>query len=68
MRSDKGLRLDWETADRITLCTLLDARENIQYELYEHHENIRHMHADDVVYFENLVLAINAVLGYYGES
>lgn len=68
MRSDKGLRLDWETADRITLCALLDARESMQNDLYDHYENIRNMHADDVVYFENLISAISAVLDYYGES
>lgn len=68
MRSEDGLRLDWITADRITVCTLQEEKISIQEDLYDHYEGIRPMHLDDVEYYEALISALYCILEYYGES
>lgn len=64
---DTGLMIDWETADRITITTLQEAKRTIQEDLDNHYENVRSMHLDDVAMYEGIITAINVLLEYYGE-
>ncbi len=67
MRSDQGLVLDWLTADRITVCALQDAKQTLRNDLLNYKENNFWMHADDVLYNEAIIEAIDVLLRYYGE-
>ncbi|NBP03628.1 MAG: hypothetical protein EBU90_26745 [Proteobacteria bacterium] len=64
---DSGLRIDYETADRITMLNLKDTRDYIQSELDGYAEG-KYLHAEDVVYNQKLIEAIAVVLKYYGEE
>lgn len=44
----KGLQIDYETADRITLITLQDHYDYLVEELKNHKENGEWMHPEDV--------------------
>lgn len=64
---DSGLKLDYETADRITALNLKDTRDYIQSELNDYAEG-RYLHPEDVVFNQKLIEALAVVLKYYGEE
>ena len=64
---DSGLRIDYETADRITMLTLKETRDYLQDELKSHEEG-KWLHPEDVVSNQKLIEALGVVLKYYGES
>lgn len=65
----KGLTIDFETADRITVLSLKDHLNYLKQEVKDHVENGNWMHPED---FEQsvtkLIPALETVLKYYGED
>lgn len=64
-KGTKGLKIDWETADRITLANLKDVRKTLKKEL-ENHEKGQWMHAEDVGRAMTMIAHLNEVIGYFG--
>lgn len=66
----KGLELDYEVADRITVLNLKDARENLikENDLFTSLERMQDYQLADYGYNHNLIKAITTVLHYYGEE
>lgn len=65
-----GLKLDFETADRITACCLKEAYAYMKKENKEINEldEIPEHRGADLVYNKNMMKNIKAVLEYYGET
>jgi len=61
----KGLELDYETADRITLLNLMDHRKNLKKELEEYKEG-KWMHPEDVIINGEIITALEVLIPYYG--
>jgi hypothetical protein len=61
----KGLEIDYETADRITLLCLKDQRTYLQIELDAYDEG-KWLHPEDVVRNQQLIKAIDVLIDYYG--
>lgn len=66
----KGLELDYDTADKITVLNLKDARETLIKEntLLESLDKMEDYQLADYGYNINLIKAIGTVLHYYGED
>ena len=66
----KGLELDYEVADKITVINLKDARETLIKEnnLLESLERMEDYQLADFGYNHNLINAIGTILNYYGED
>lgn len=63
-----GIELDYETADKITVLTLLDQLHYLEKELDEHREG-EYMHPEDAYKSEfKLIPALKTILHYYGED
>lgn len=62
---NKGLELDYETADRITVLCLKDQRFYLQSELDAYEEG-KWLHPEDVVNNQKLIKALDAIISYYG--
>jgi len=61
----KGLEIDYDTADRITLTSLKDHRKILKKELEDYKEG-KWLHADDVIKNAELVKALELLITYYG--
>lgn len=61
----RGLQIDFDIADRITLLTLIDQRKMVKDQLKKHSEG-GWMHPEDVEYNVKLVKALNRVIDYFG--
>jgi hypothetical protein len=61
----KGLEIDFDTADRITLLNLKDQRMYLKKELKEHTEG-KWLHPEDVVRNAEIITALNLLIPYYG--
>jgi hypothetical protein len=61
----KGLEIDFDTADRITLITLKDQRKYLKKELADFKKG-EYLHPEDVVNNTRLVQALDLVIDYYG--
>lgn len=61
----KGLEIDFDTADRITLLNLKDQRKYLKKELKEHTEG-KWLHPEDVVRNAEIITALNLLIPYYG--
>ena len=66
----KGLELDYEVADKITVLNLKDARETliIENKMLEALERMEDYHLRDYGYNHTAIKAITVVLNYYGED
>lgn len=66
----KGLELDYDTADKITILNLKDARENLikENKFLESLDKMEDYQLADYGYNINLIKAIGTVLNYYGED
>ena len=63
---NKGLELDWEIADKITLASMKDHLAYLQKELAEHKEG-HYMHPEDVYNSEyKIIPALETLIAYYG--
>ena len=61
----KGLEIDFETADRITLITLKEQRGYLKKELKKF-EKGEYLHPEDVVNNTRMIQALDQVIKYYG--
>ena len=61
----KGLEIDFDTADRITLITLKEQRGYLKKELSKFKKG-EYLHPEDVVNNTRLIEALNLVIKYYG--
>lgn len=66
----RGLELDYDTADKITVLNLKDARENLikENKMLEALERMQDHHLIDYGYNHTAIKAITTVLHYYGED
>jgi hypothetical protein len=63
----KGLEIDYETADRITICTLKDHLSYLQEEVRAHEQDGAWMHPED--YHESqtrLIPALKLIIKHFG--
>lgn len=64
---NKGLTIDFETADRITVCSLKDQLGYLKEEVRLHVEEGKYLHPED--YHESmtkLIPALETLIKYYG--
>ena len=61
----KGLEIDFDTADRITVITLKEQRRYLKKELADFKKG-EYLHPEDVVNNTRLVQALDLVIDYYG--
>jgi hypothetical protein len=61
----RGLQIDFEIADKITLIILIDQRKTID-DMMLKHEQGGWMHPDDVIYNKKLRKALTRVIDYFG--
>jgi hypothetical protein len=64
----RGLEIDYETADRITVLTLKEHVEYLKEELRQHVEQETWMHSEDVVDTPIRISQLEAVIKYFGGS
>ena len=61
----KGLKIDFDTADRIILSSLKDHRKYMKKDLKDY-KNGKYLHPEDVVRHAELIKAIELLIAYYG--
>ncbi len=62
----QGLMIDWEAADRITVLTLKNYRDNLQDHLNGGANGSRWLHPEDETHNRAMIQAINFVLKDFG--
>jgi len=62
----KGLTLDFETADRITLLCLKEQLDYLREELRQHQYENQYMHPEDVANTVKLMPALELIIKHYG--
>ena len=63
----KGVTLDYETADRITIDVLKDHANMLKEDLRAHVEEGKYLHEEDVVYYKAYIIpALDTVIKYFG--
>lgn len=60
-----GVLLDWDTADRITLCTLTEYRKRLKEEL-DAYDNGEYLHKDDVDGNHRRIVYLNLIIKDFG--
>jgi hypothetical protein len=61
----KGLMLDYDIADKITLLTLQDQLKYLRKELEDYKEG-KWLHSEDVVNNTEIIAALELLIPYYG--
>jgi len=61
----KGITLDFDTADRITLLVLKDQLKYLRKELEDYKEG-KWLHPEDVVRNAEIIAALELLIPYYG--
>ena len=61
----KGIEIDYETADRITLASLKDHRKYLKKDLKEYKKG-KWLHPEDVVRNQEIITALDILIPYYG--
>ena len=61
----RGITLDFDTADRITLLVLKDQLKYLRKEL-EDFKNGKWVHPEDVVKHAEIIVALELLIPYYG--
>jgi hypothetical protein len=64
--SSRGLEIDYETADRITVLTLKDNLKYLKEELRKHTEEGSWMHPEDVADSVVRIPQIESIIKYFG--
>ena len=62
---EQGLKIDFDTADRITVACLKDQRKYLKKELKDH-KNGKWLHPEDVVRNAEIIAALDILIPYYG--
>ena len=65
MIMEKGLMIDYETADRITLSSLKDLRKYLKKELKEYRQG-QWLHPEDVVSNAEIIAVLDILIPYFG--
>jgi hypothetical protein len=63
---NRGLTIDFETADRITILTLLSQVGYLKEELRAHVEEGKWLHPEDKAHSMMLIPAIELIIDYFG--
>jgi len=61
----KGLKIDYEIADKIALSSLKDHRKYMKKDLKDY-KNGKYLHAEDVVRHAEIITALELLIVYYG--
>ena len=61
----KGLEIDFETADKITLVNLKDQRKFLKKDLKDYKKG-KYLHPEDVVRHAEIITALELLIEYYG--
>jgi len=61
----KGLEIDFDTADRLTLLNLKDQRKYLKKALKDHKKG-KYLHPEDVVRNAEIIAALELLIPYYG--
>ena len=61
----KGITIDFDTADRITLLVLKDQLKYLRKELEDFKEG-KYLHPEDVVRNAEIIVALELLIPYYG--
>ena len=61
----KGLEIDFDTADKITLSSLKDHRKYLKKALKDHKKG-KYLHPEDVVRNAEIIAALELLIPYYG--
>ena len=61
----KGITIDFDTADRITLLVLKDQLKYLRVEL-EDYKDGKFLHPEDVVRNAEIIVALELLIPYYG--
>lgn len=62
----EGIKIDWETADRITCANLIDHKSMIEEQLENYGTGSNWMHPDDVVSHKERLEALKVLIKYFG--
>jgi len=62
---EKGLEIDFEIADRITLLNLQDQRKFLKKDLKDHKKG-KYLHPEDVERHAEIITALELLIEYYG--
>jgi hypothetical protein len=62
----KKLEISYEVADGITLANLEECRRYHKSELKKYKKGGHWIHPEDVVHFENYIIALDVLIPYYG--
>lgn len=63
----RGLEIDWDVADKITLAVLVDHLKMLRNEVKEKEENGSYMHPEDYTKAKlELIPALEVLIPYYG--
>ena len=62
---EKGLEIDFEITDRITLLNLQDQRKFLKKDLKDHKKG-KYLHPEDVVRHAEIITALELLISYYG--
>jgi hypothetical protein len=63
----RGITLDFDTADRITVLVLQDQLKYLRKELEDYKEG-KWLHPEDVVNNAEIIAALELLIPYYGET
>ena len=63
---NKGLQIDYETADRITLLCLKEQLDYLREELRQHQYENQYMHPEDVANTVKMMPALELIIKHYG--
>ena len=65
MIMEEGIMIDFETADRITLLTLINQRKYLKKELKEYRQG-QWLHPEDVVRNAEIIAVLDILIPYFG--
>ena len=65
MIMEEGLMIDFETADRITLLTLINQRKYLKNELKEYRQG-QWLHPEDLFRNAEIIAVLDILIPYYG--
>ena len=64
---EKGLKIDFDTANKIILACLTEQRKYLRKELKDYKKG-KWLHAEDVVRNKEIINALDILIPYYGGS
>lgn len=66
-KNKTGVVIDFETADRITVCSLKDHLKYLEKEVKDHLKKGKYLHPDDLVQDQTVLIpALKTIIKFYG--